>query len=223
MKRFPATLSSVSTVALVFLVLFALAADTNAQRGSGPANGKPSPDGTLRSNEPMLAPSVRERQFKVVEMEREAAKIRTPEQEKLALAQIAEDYEKLQVVNNKMMSAAMSTATPNFQRIADATSEIKTRANRMRENLRLVEADANAFAKQPEYKQPEDVAGIKASLLSLDGTIMGFVKNPIFKNPGVLDLEQAAKASADLQTIIEFSRLLNKDAQRLSKTSGKTN
>jgi hypothetical protein len=222
MKRFPATPSSLPAVALAFLILFGLATNANAQRGTGPANGKPSPD-TLKSNEPMPAPSVRERQFKVVEMERDAARIRTPEQEKLALARIAEDYEKLQVVNNKMMSAVMSATTPNFQRIADATSEIKTRAARMRENLRLAEADASAFAKQPEYKKPEDVAGIKASLLSLDGSIMSFVKNPIFKNPGVMDLEQAAKASADLQTIIEFSRLLNKDAQRLSKAPAKTN
>jgi len=55
---------------------------------------------------------------------------------------------------------------------------------------------------------------MKASLLSLDGSIMSFIKNPIFKNSGVVDVEQAGKASRDLETIIELSNLINKDAQR---------
>ena len=66
-----------------------------------------------------------------------AARPRTSEEEKLALAQIAEDYQRIQLINNRMMSGAMSRPVPNFNDIAEATAEIKRRANRMRDNLRL--------------------------------------------------------------------------------------
>ena len=64
---------------------------------------------------------------------------------------------------------------------------------------------------------------MKAALLSLDGSIMRFINNPIFKNPGVVEVEQAARARRDLDTIIEFSQLIKKDAERLSKPSEKPN
>ncbi|MGH9880781.1 MAG: hypothetical protein ACRD6N_05040, partial [Pyrinomonadaceae bacterium] len=81
-------------------------------------------------------PSIRERQFRVLEMEREVAKGRTPEEERLAIEQIAEDFERIQVINNKMMSASMRAAVPDYGNIADTTAEIRRRANRMKENLR---------------------------------------------------------------------------------------
>ncbi len=220
MKRFSSTLISVVPTLMLATVVLLSAAPANAQRGTGPTNGRPSPDGTLKTMDETHAPSIRERQFKVVEMEREAARRRTPAQEQLALAQIAEDYEKIQLINNKMMSATMGAAPPNYQHIANTTAEIKTRANRMKDNLRLAQADDDE--KRARYKKPEDAAEMKAGLLLLDGSIMSFVKNPIFKDPGVVNVQQAAKASADLEAIIELSQRITKDAQRLSKTAAKT-
>ena len=151
---------------------------------SGPVRPSPSGPTTRPTQRP---PSVGERQFKILEMEREAAKPRTPEEEKLALAQIAEDYERIQIINNKMMSTTMSAKTPNYGAITETTAEIRKRASRVLENLRLPEPDAKE-AKRPEHKQATDAAQMKAALLSLDETIMSFVRNPIFKNTDVVNI-----------------------------------
>jgi hypothetical protein len=224
MKSFFGKSIQATPIALLAVTILVLpAASISAQQREAPTGAvRPSPTGGSVPDE-MHKPSVRERQFKVVEMEREAARIRTPEQEKLALSQIAEDYEKLQLTNNKMMSASMRAAVPDYTNIAAATAEIKTRANRMKENLRLAKVEAKKAEKDTDYKKPMDAAGMKAALLLLDGSIMSFIRNPIFKNPGVVDIEQAGKASRDLETIIELSGLLNKDAQRLGKSAAKTN
>ena len=224
MKGFSADSSSsvIQVTLLAATTLLLIAPAISAQQGAAP-NGpaRPSPTGGSVPEMPRQ-PSVRERQLKVLEMERAAAKVRTPEEEKLALAQIAEDYEKIQVVNNKMMAATIPAANPDYARVAEVTAEIKQRASRMKENLRLSTPDPRDSEKSPTYKKTQDAAGLKANLLSLDGSIMSFVKSPIFTNPAVVNVEQAAKASRDLENIIEFSNLINKDAQKLKKVAEKT-
>lgn len=211
---------------IVLAVLFGPQPLVNAQTGGtrpGPSNPggpvRPSPGG-LKAPQQQKAPNIRERQFKMLEMEREAAKPRTPEEEKLALAQIAEDYERIQVINNKMMGATMSRSKPDYGVIAETTAEIKKRAKRILDNLRLPKAADEEATKNPEHKKVTDAARMKVALLSLDGSIMSFVQNPIFKNTGVVDVEQATKLRRDLETIIEFSQLISKDADELKKSSG---
>lgn len=152
-------------------------------------------------------------------MEREAARPRTSEEEKLALTQIAEDYQRIQLINNRMMSGAMSRPVPNFKDIAEATAEIGRRANRLKDNLRLPAPEKSESAKAILPLRVNDAAQMKAALLDLDRSIMSFIKNPIFKNTGVVDLEEATKASCDLVTIINSSQLLSKEARKLSKSA----
>lgn len=207
---------------LAFMILLIPSLLAKAQSDSRPRPVRPSPGGLKPPPPTQKAPSIREREFKILEMEREAAKPRTPEGEKLALAQIAEDFERIQVINNKMMIAAMSAATPDYARIADTTVEIRKRANRIRDNLQLPKADSEEATKRPEHKQAVDAARMKAALIALDGSIMSFIKSPIFKEPGVVDVQHAARAGHDLETIIEFSQLIAEDAGRLRKSSTKS-
>lgn len=203
---------------LALLTLFALLALTipaNAQRGALPRPSTP----TSRSTPPQPPPGLEAWEFKVPHMEREAARPRTSEEEKLALAQIAEDYQRIQLINNRMMSSAMSSPVLNFKDIAEATAEIKRRANRMRDNLRLPAPEKSEPVKVTLPVQVNDAAKMKVALLDLDRSIMSFIRNPIFKNTGVVDLEEATKASRDLVTIINSSQLLNKEARKLSKSA----
>ena len=208
------SISLISASALLMLVMqLILALPARAQT---PNPSQPVPTG------PTTPPpaSIRERQFKMLEMEREAAKPRTAEEETLALAQIAEDFKRIQVINNKMMSTTMPAVAPDYASIADTTAEIRKRASRLRDNLRLPQGPPEKV-KPPEYKQAFDVARMKAALLSLDGSIMSFIKNPIFNNTGVVQVEAAERARRDLNTIIEFSLLIKKDAEQLSRPSEK--
>jgi len=48
---------------------------------------------------------------------------------------------------------------------------------------------------------------------------MEFVESPLFQNTGVMDAGAAAKASRDLEEVIERSRRAGKDAEQLAKKS----
>lgn len=175
------------------------------------------------TSETTQPPSILERQYLMRAIEIEAGKPLTREEKRLALTQIAEDYARIQVINNKMMSAVMSTAVPNYRSIADTIAEIGKRASRIKLNLPLPDDESkdknDAGAKRAEYKSVVDPAGMKATLLMLDARIMSFVNNPIFKNTSVLEVGEAAKAKRDLDTIVEFSKHIGKDAKKLSKSA----
>lgn len=210
-----------TTLAPVVLLLLILPTSINGQRESRDSRTTPNaPAGGSKPPAPVSHPSIRERQFKMLEMEREAAKPKPVERDKMAQLQIAEDFEKIQVINNKMMSLTMRAAAPDYGIIANTTSEIRKRASRLKENLGL-EFEAKEDSKE-KTKGAVDVQGIKADLMSLDNSIMSFVKNPIFKTPGVVNVEQAEKASNDLDVIIKLSQLIRKDAERLEKSSPKS-
>lgn len=206
---------------LALLTLFALLVlTTSGNAQSRPRGALPRPSTpTSRSTPTHPPPGLEAWEFKVPHMEREAARPRTSEEEKLAVAQIAEDYQRIQLINNRMMSAAMSRPVPNFKDIAEATTEIKRRANRMRDNLRLPAPEKSESVKATLPLQVNDAAEMKAALLDLDRSIMSFITNPIFKNTSVVDLTEATKASRDLVTIIKSSELVSKEARKLSKSA----
>lgn len=214
-----ATPHSVVRALPILFALFVLTIPGNAQ--SGPRGALPRPNTpTSRTPPSQPPPGLEAWEFKIPHMEREAARPRTSEEEKLALSQIAEDYQRIQLINNRMMSGAMSGPVPNFKDIAEATAEIKRRANRMKDNLRLPAPEKAKSVNAAHPLQVNDAAQMKAALLELDRSIMSFIKNPIFKNTSVVELEEATKASRDLVTIIESSHLLSKEARKLSKSSG---
>jgi hypothetical protein len=173
------------------------------------------------SNPNTQPPSILERQYLMRAIEIDASKPPpTAEQKRLALAQIAEDYTQIQIINNKMMSATFRAPVPNYASIAETTAEIGKRAGRIKTNLPLPADDkSDADAKPPEYHSVVDPATMKASLLSLDARIMSFVNNPIFKNTSVVEVTEAARAKRDLDNIVEFSNRIGKDAKTLSRSN----
>jgi hypothetical protein len=219
MKGFSAKLIPLISV-LVFPVIASLAppavkAQTERSRpnASGPVGGT--------NTSPAREPSIRERQLMMDDIAREAGRPRLTEEKRIAIVQIAEDFQQIQILNNKMMGATMKAATPDYGNIASSTAEIKKRASRIRSNLELPKADSDAAKTKQEYKPIVDEAAMKAALLALDKSIMSFVENQLFQNPNLIDLKQATKASSDLETIIESSRLISKDAERLGSSSRK--
>ncbi|HKO59729.1 MAG TPA: hypothetical protein VJV03_01100 [Pyrinomonadaceae bacterium] len=211
-SSFHISLQRLAVVAILLLLPALVAAQGGRGQGvDGPVR-KPAPRDQPNN------PSVRERQFRMLEMELEAANARTPEEQKLALEQIAEDYKQIQLINNKMMAASIPAREPNFLNISQSLSEIRKLANRLRNNLRLPNVETDA---KDEYQRAVDTARLKSNLLALDKSIMTFVGNAIFKNPDVMNLEEAKNARRELETIIRNSQLIAKDAEVLNKSSAK--
>jgi len=204
--------------ALVFVaaILFAAPASLRAQGEpkDGPIRRAPTFSSSPRPPDPT---SIRERQSGLRATEMAAArKAAPPEQAKLALAQIVEDYRHIQVINNRMLGAAISSDTLDYKGIAETTKEIRRRAARLKGNLSLPapeDVDKRSWA----YGHARDAAQLKAALRRLDTLIMGFIASPFFKNRDVVDARAGAKASGDLEEIIELSRTVSADAARLSK------
>ena len=199
--------------AITILGLLLLAANVQAQR-------TPDVPGPVRQLEQTRPASIEERQMKMMEMERAAKEPRSEAEQKLALAQIAQDYREIQIINNKMMSNSMPAAEPNFLTIARTLEEIRKRAARLRGNLRLAESKEKAEAEK--YKPAQNTKEFKTHLLALDDSIMRLIKNPIFKEPDVVNVDEAARARGELEFIMVTSQLIRKDADRLHKSADKT-
>ena len=147
-----------------------------------------------------------------------ARKAPPPEAARLALAQIGEDYRHIQVINNQMIGAAIASAALDYKNISETTREIGRRAARLKSNLVLPAPEGPP--RRWAYGHSRDATQMRAALARLDDLVMGFVMSPFFRNRDVLDARAGAKASADLDEIIELTRLISEDAARLGREVG---
>lgn len=200
------------------ILLLAAPGTADAQGGGEPKDGPPRRTPSFNSNpRPPDPTSIRERQSSMRSTELAAArKSRPPEQARLALAQIGEDYRHIQVLNNQMLSAAVGSTALDYKNISEATKEIGKRASRLKSNLVLPAPEGPP--RRWAYGHARDATQMRAALTRLDNLIMGFVMSPFFRNRDVLDARAGAKASADLDEIIELTRLVSDDAARLSRS-----
>jgi hypothetical protein len=163
-------------------------------------------------------PSVRQRSILMRQIESEAAQPRTPEEEQLALSQIADDYRNIQIINNKLMGTVIPSSAPDYKYIGATISEIRKRAERLHLNLRLAKPKGEKD-QRPTYQSATDLQSLKAALLTLDKAIMSFVQSPVFKNPDVIDVKHVTQLVVDLETILGFSKELNRDVEKLAKSA----
>jgi len=205
-----------TSVPLALALLLASAAPLGAQ--IRPRPNRPSAPPPRQPRRPP-EPGIQERSFILRQLEKQAQTPPKPEAVSLALAQIGEDYERVQVINNRMMAAVMSAPAPDYRLIAETTGELRRRAERLRLNLALPKGDG-AEGARAKYQPPADGAQMKAALLLLDRSLMSFVRSPVFKNIEVVEAAAATRAGRDLDDVIELSRRLVKDAGRLGKGAG---
>jgi hypothetical protein len=140
----------------------------------------------------------------------EASMTRRPaaaRERELALAQIKEDFERIQLANDDLNSALAGPAPANSRRIAKLASEIRKRAKRLQENLALPPAPKNSRS------EPDDPdAEWRAQAGRLSKLIESFVGNPLLSQKHVIDAGLAAQAAQDLAEIITLSGVIRKIA-----------
>ena len=132
-----------------------------------------------------------------------------------ALAQMQEDFTRLQVINQRLGRAAIGSAALDLRFISKSASEIKKHAERLNTNLALPQSDPGY---QPRTSDPITSQGqIKSSILRLARVVFRFVDNPFFKEASVVDTELTTRARRDLEEIIELSEQLKKGSDRFEK------
>ena len=132
------------------------------------------------------------------------------------MAQTEEDFNRILIRHNEIARALSSNDSLNYQFVSEATAEIQKRASRVQSTLalRLTEEEGHGGGKVGEFKDSE----MKDALIKLCKEIRSFVTNPIIENPNTIDAQQLTKARLDLESLIQLSGQIKKDADKLSKS-----
>ena len=130
---------------------------------------------------------------------------------KALMAQTEEDFTRILTLHNEFARALASKNDLNYQFISEATAEIKKRASRVQHSLGLSLFEDDTPVK--EKSEPE----MKDSLIKLCNEIRSFVTNPVIENPNTVDAVQLTRARHDLESLIQLSGLIKKDAEKLNK------
>jgi hypothetical protein len=161
----------------------------------------------------------RELMLRMTEKLRDSAPpTRTP---RLAFAQIREDYVRLQIINNELAQAVAASTTLDLKLIAQSTSEIKKRADRLKDNLVLPEPESGDETR-PKTTVGTEPEQLKSALGTLDRLILKMVRNPLFRNPKLIDATQSTQVRLELEEIVELSGQLKKRSEQLSKAAQKS-
>ena len=133
--------------------------------------------------------------------------------------QINEDFQRIQVIHNEIVRMLQPEKALDYGRLADLTEDMKKRGTRLRTNLALPEPDKS----RSEPSQPETVddAHMKEIIAQLHERVVSFVASPIFKNLGVVDAKVVDSATKDLDSIIDVSSEIKREAKLLSKSARK--
>lgn len=130
---------------------------------------------------------------------------------KALMAQTEEDFTRILTLHNEIARALASKKDLDYHFVSEATAEIKKRASRVQSTLVL-----HPTADDAPIKEHAD-AEMKDSLIKLCQEIRSFVTNPIIENPNTVDAVQLPRARHDLESLIQLSGLIKKDADKLIK------
>lgn len=125
-----------------------------------------------------------------------------PNKAQPSLAQVQEDFTRLQVVDNALAEAADSKGALDLRFVASSTAEIETLAKRLMTNLTESKSTGK---RKTEIDTPIEAGRLKDSLADLDKLVIEFTHNPVFKEASPDDAKLGAKALSDLDKIISLS------------------
>ena len=134
-----------------------------------------------------------------------------------ALAQIQEDFTKLQILNRDLGRAAIKPDALDLKFVSKSAADLAKYAQRLNENLALPEPEpstdevGNTLVATPELMKP--------AILNLVRVVYRFVDNPFFKEASVVDTQLTTAARRDLEHIIKLSETLKKSSEKLNNAA----
>jgi hypothetical protein len=135
---------------------------------------------------------------------------------KVVSAEIAEDFTRMQVINNDLVEAVSGSAALNLESVVKSAAELVDRTQRLGENLGHPEPEKGSKASKPEAAT--DIEQLKHSLATRNRLMTEFTHNPLFTDASTRDAELLVKARRDLADLMALSEHIKKDAEALSKT-----
>jgi hypothetical protein len=187
------------------LPLFLLSALPVFAQGGGP------PPVNKVNAERMRQQEMSRREYDLRNFGNESSAPKDKRQVEALMAQTEEDFNRILSLHNEIARALTSKKDDlNYQFVSDATAEINKRASRVQHSLALGLSDEEAREIEKSKDEP-----IKDSLIKLCNQIRSFVTNPSIENPNTINVEQMKKARRDLESLIQLSAHIKKDADKL--------
>jgi hypothetical protein len=202
--------SKYSLAAIPLLILFAVPVLAQRVPTGGPPVDRTNTD-RLRQQEM----SNREWQLRNFGYERNAPKDRR--QLEALMQQTEEDFNRILSLHNEIARLLAASKPIEYTFISDATTEIKKRATRLQSTLALhqLPTDELVVEKSGELSDTQ----MKAALVRMCNQIRNFVTNPVIQNPNTVDAQQLTNARHDLESLIQLSGHLKKEAGRKHETA----
>lgn len=190
--------------ALILLLLFA--APVLCQTAPGPP-----PVDRSQNTDRIRQQDMSRREWQLRNFGNEPGSPKDERQVKALMEQTQEDFTRILTLHNEIARALSTKNDLNYQFVSEATAEIRKRASRVQSTLVL-----GLAADDAPIKEKSD-AELKDSLIKLCKEIRSFVTNPVIENPNTVDAEQLTRARRDLESLIQLSGLIKKDADKLNK------
>jgi hypothetical protein len=201
--------SKYSLVAIPLLLLAVI--PTFAQRSpGGPA---PTIDKTNAVRARQQSESRREYQLRNFGRDPNAAK--DDRQLKALMEQTEQDFTRILTRHNEIARVLASAKPFDYHFLNEASAEINKRASRLQSTLALeqLETDTRVTEKPDQI----DAAHMKEALVRMCSQIRSFVTNPVIENPSTVDAQNLTNARRDLESLIQLSGHINKEAKKLEK------
>ena len=203
--------------ALVALLLILVVPESfNAQRPKPiptPPTKPPAPD--TSSNTPPNLRSASQASLEMdVLMSRRTLIGELERERRRSATQLARDLEQLEQINASKIVPLASATTLDYKNLAQASAEIKTRANSIKFNSPFVLVDRTG----EKIRYDLDPGQLSTMLPQLSRVLTKFVSNPVFRISAPNDAELLSTAAHDLEDVIKLSDAINKIAKRLGKT-----
>ena len=192
-------------VAVALMLLFA--APLLAQTPTGP------PPVSKVNTDRMRQQDMSQREWQLRNFGNEAGGPADQRRLKALMVQTEEDFNRILALHNELARALSSKNAVDYRFVSDTTAEIKKRATRVQSSLKLEPEEGYTPLKVDEINDD----GMKDALIKLCKQIRSFVTNPSIENPNTVDAEQLKKARHDLDSVIQLSAQLKKDADKLKK------
>lgn len=203
------TAGNYSLIGFAFLLL--VAAPVFAQQRPGSA--APPVDRTNQARQRQQDMSRREWQLRNFGRNPNANK--DSRQVKALMEQTEEDFNRILTRHNEFARVLASTKPFDFHFITEATTEIHKRATRLQATLALEQLPEETHV--VEKTDEIDAAHMKDALVRMCTQIRSFVTNPVIENPSTVDAQHLSAARRDLESLIQLSGHIKKEAAKLDK------
>lgn len=177
------------------------------------AQSAPPPTTNRVNTERLRQQDMSRREYELRTFGTEPATPKDRRQVEALMAQTEEDFNRIMTLHNEIARALTSKSDLNYQFVSDASAEIKKRASRMQSSLAL----GLSSEEKLEIEKSSKDEPLKDSLIKLCNQIRSFVTNPSIENPNTINAEQMTKARRDLETVIQLSGRIKKDADKVRR------